>query len=88
MISYKSAYKDPFTTRFLLLSTSGAECDKVLNQQLGDGAHFFLKETTGFYVGSDGATKAPKSLFDGDNGEADDEGDGGGESDDEHDPTE
>ena len=29
----------------------------------------------------------PKSLFDGEDGEADDEGNGGDESDDEHDPT-
>ena len=70
------------------LAAAIASVQLKLNQQLGDGAHFFLKETKGFYVGSEGATKAPKSLFDGDNGEADDEGDGGGESDDEHDPTE
>ena len=69
------------------LAAAIASVQLKLNQQLGDGAHFFLKETEGFYVGSEGAT-VPKSLFDGEDGEADDEGNGGGESDDEHDPTE
>lgn len=73
--------------RYSKLAEATASVQLKLNQQLGDGAHFYLKETKGFYVGSEGATKATKLRFDDDDVEADVEGDAGDESDDEHDLT-